>query len=358
MSLDPAGHYAALDIEPAAAPDAIALAYRRKARVLHPDVAGTGDTAAFLRVKEAYDVLSDPLRRAAYDRRAKATEPAAPATSAPPRPASRARGPRLADLPMALWAGLGGVFVLAVAMAVVQLERAPSPPPPRAPSPIAVAAPRPAEPPPVPATPTHFVVPAGGEAVLWQHDPGHDDYVPHGQVPDFSSVQALRVVPEHGLVQVRLGDGRAGYIEASRLTPGDGDAARRAYCMYNAGTPPRNGEVLTSRALGKSVLDVMNDSGEAAVLKLRDAAGHAVFAIYLAARGKLHIVDLPDGAYRLEFAVGEVWSRACGAFSVGMRARRLADAAPISGISPLAIPPELSGAAPPVDIADTDFARE
>jgi hypothetical protein len=32
---------------------------------------------------------------------------------------------------------------------------------------------------------------------------------------------------------------------------------------------------------------------------------------------------LPDGVYRPEFAIGELWSRACNGFAAGMRARRM-----------------------------------
>ncbi|KAJ6931555.1 chaperone protein [Populus alba x Populus x berolinensis] len=50
----------------------IKTAYRRLARVLHPDVAANGqreDTAyEFIRVHEAYETLSDPEKRADYDR--------------------------------------------------------------------------------------------------------------------------------------------------------------------------------------------------------------------------------------------------------------------------------------------------
>ena len=46
MKDDPVGYYATLDVHPAATPEAITAAFRRKARMLHPDVAGTGDAAA------------------------------------------------------------------------------------------------------------------------------------------------------------------------------------------------------------------------------------------------------------------------------------------------------------------------
>ncbi len=68
MTDDPAGYYARLEVDPTASQEAIAAAFRRKAREVHPDVAGTGNTDAFMRMKASYDVLSDAGRRAAYDR--------------------------------------------------------------------------------------------------------------------------------------------------------------------------------------------------------------------------------------------------------------------------------------------------
>jgi len=364
MKDDPAGFYARLGVTPAATAEAIAAAFRRKARVLHPDVVGTGDTSAFLQVKEAYDVLADPHRRAAYDRAARAAAMSQPV--APVMAQAVTRGPRLGDLPVPLWAALGGLFCLAVVMAVYQLNR-----PPRRSSgapmlPAATVAPAPLSPrPPAPAAsvvgvgaPTHYVVPAGGDAVLWRHDATRDAYVPQGQLLAFTSVQALRLVPQHGLVAIRLANGGTGFVDASRLVPGDGTAARRAYCMYNAGTAPVNGEVLQRRAQGAARLQIDNHGGEPAVVKLRDASGMNAATVFVAAGATVIVAGLPDGAYRPEFAVGELWSRACRVFTAGMRAQRFAGYAPLLALSPLAIPPDLSAAPPPVDIADMDFERE
>jgi molecular chaperone DnaJ len=58
--------YAVLDLRPDAANDEIKRAYRRKAREHHPDAGG--DAERFKEVTHAYEVLSDPERRARYDR--------------------------------------------------------------------------------------------------------------------------------------------------------------------------------------------------------------------------------------------------------------------------------------------------
>jgi curved DNA-binding protein CbpA len=74
-------YYVILGIEPNARPDEVRSAYRRAARAHHPDL-NPGDVAAadrFKRVQEAYEVLSDPARRAAY-RRPRPSPPAPPPT--------------------------------------------------------------------------------------------------------------------------------------------------------------------------------------------------------------------------------------------------------------------------------------
>lgn len=61
-------HYAVLGIGSDASDDEIRLAYRRKAQQFHPDRNPSADAAERFRdVQDAYDVLSDSLRRVAYD---------------------------------------------------------------------------------------------------------------------------------------------------------------------------------------------------------------------------------------------------------------------------------------------------
>ncbi|OAY50570.1 chaperone protein dnaJ 11, chloroplastic [Manihot esculenta] len=68
----PGSLYEVLGIQMGATCQEIKAAYRRLARVLHPDVATTSQkeetTYEFIKIHEAYETLSDPEKRADYDR--------------------------------------------------------------------------------------------------------------------------------------------------------------------------------------------------------------------------------------------------------------------------------------------------
>ncbi|MBO0891121.1 MAG: DnaJ domain-containing protein, partial [Acidothermales bacterium] len=102
--------YAVLGVSPGASAAEVVRAYRRRLRRVHPDTrpedldhpatagghaepGGTGEALALLR--EAFAVLGDPVRRAAYDRH---TRPA-PGPSRPSTSSSPTREPYLAGRP-------------------------------------------------------------------------------------------------------------------------------------------------------------------------------------------------------------------------------------------------------------------
>jgi len=61
--------YVVLGVRRQASPEEIARAYRRVARLTHPDGGGSGaGPDRFRLVTDAYEVLRDPGRRAGYDR--------------------------------------------------------------------------------------------------------------------------------------------------------------------------------------------------------------------------------------------------------------------------------------------------
>jgi hypothetical protein len=374
MNHDPQGYYERLDLDWNAPPEAIHAAYRRKARLLHPDIPGTGSAAAFMAVKEAYDVLADPLRRAAYDRAARSLDRLRSAVVSdageeihpvpPPRPpAPKTRGPRLADLPLAVWAGLVIVVVFAAGEAVLHLNAPPSADrtvevPATAPTVAPQVPPAPSRPVRLIGIPNVYVIPSGSPALVLRYDQPRDTFVPIGQLPPFSAVQAVRVLRDHGLVEIRLTATTTGFIDAARLQPGNVTAAQQAYCTYNSGPPPANGEILARNGDGPGQMTIENHSGQPLVVKLRDRNGITAAAVYLAPGGDAVVDGLPGGAYRPDYAIGELWSRACNSFAAGMRAQRFAAFAELSTLRTLAIPPDLPDQAPPVDISDQDFQHD
>jgi curved DNA-binding protein CbpA len=124
---DPKGYYGALGVERSASADEIRLAFRARAKLLHPDRAANGqDDAEFKRLAEAYETLKDPRRRLQYDadglaaererERARAAEAEAmlhrgrrPYRSHPSQPATARRRPTLP------W--LGAISILAILLA-------------------------------------------------------------------------------------------------------------------------------------------------------------------------------------------------------------------------------------------------
>lgn len=60
-------YYETLQVSANADPDTIHRLFRILAQRFHPDNQATGDTELFRRLSEAYEVLSDPARRAQYD---------------------------------------------------------------------------------------------------------------------------------------------------------------------------------------------------------------------------------------------------------------------------------------------------
>ncbi len=60
-------YYSILDVAPEATNDEIKQAYRRLARLYHPDLHKQSEDTHIKSLNEAYATLGDPVRRTAYD---------------------------------------------------------------------------------------------------------------------------------------------------------------------------------------------------------------------------------------------------------------------------------------------------
>jgi hypothetical protein len=282
-----------------------------------------------------------------------------------PAPASPGRQPRLFDVPVLVWVGLGAFLCLCVYQAATHLLA-----PPRAvrdnirPNAATVEPLSPAAhqavlygsaPVRLAGMPNFYVVPGPTPAVLWHLDTEHNTLVALGQLPPFSAVQAIRLIRQNGMLEVLVTDHANGFVSADHLTPGNAIAARQAYCGYNAGPAPSDGELLERHGSGHGSLEVENRAVDSAVVKLRDASGAVVLSVFLQPGSHVAFEGLPEGEYRTEFAIGELWSRACNSFAAGMRARRVATALRLPGDAHLVVKPEDPSAA---DIPEQVFERK
>ena len=59
--------YQTLGVESSVSTSDLRKAYRKQALRYHPDKAGAGSVEQFIRISEAYHILSDPVKRTRYD---------------------------------------------------------------------------------------------------------------------------------------------------------------------------------------------------------------------------------------------------------------------------------------------------
>jgi DnaJ-class molecular chaperone len=118
-------YYALLGIHAGADGAELRRAWRQLALRWHPDRAGHAATATFQQLAAAYDVLADPVARAAYDRRRRAADLGrsarpAPATTSPP--ASPPPRPARPPAPGVLLGRVSGPINSLIACGAVRLD--------------------------------------------------------------------------------------------------------------------------------------------------------------------------------------------------------------------------------------------
>ena len=103
-------YYRILQVHPSAEKEVIDAAYRKLAAKYHPDVSQVSDAVERMKqINTAYEVLSDPVKRAAYD----AARGVAPSPDTPPHAAAGSRYPSKAWRTLLIAAGITLLAVVA-----------------------------------------------------------------------------------------------------------------------------------------------------------------------------------------------------------------------------------------------------
>ncbi len=170
----------------------------------------------------------------------------------------------------------------------------------------------------------------------------------------FVAVTTLAKPEDPEWVKVRAPSGVIGFVPTRSLYGGSGDLLRHDWCAEHRGTQPQPGEVLLRRASGEHELLIHNEARTDAVVKLKTPSGNTVMTYYVPATYHLGVGGIPEGVYRIEFATGSQYSRACGLFVDGMTAGQLPFTLTLHHVSALKIStgaamPEISLTSPPGD---------
>ena len=115
--------------------------------------------------------------------------------------------------------------------------------------------------------------------------------------------------------------GEEGYVSRKYLASGYGSSAQIAECRAGI-TRPHNGYVIQQASTGIHHLEVTNDPGSDAVVRLKDKAKQIVLEFYVRSGRTAKITNVPEGDYQFYFAMGEDYSASCDRFLKDMRASK------------------------------------
>ncbi|HEY1723560.1 MAG TPA: DnaJ domain-containing protein [Magnetospirillaceae bacterium] len=135
----------------------------------------------------------------------------------------------------------------------------------------------------------------------------------------FTTVKVVDTAPGGEWTRVTIPSGVSGFVPARYLFAGAGDEPKRRWCDSNRGEPPKSGDVLLRRTGGNHRATITNDTGADAIVRLKTSGGQTLLALYIAAGQDAILAGIPDGNFRLTFATGSGYSRACAVFLENMQ---------------------------------------
>jgi len=116
-----------------------------------------------------------------------------------------------------------------------------------------------------------------------------------------------------GWVPIKVA-GVTGFVPAGEVGGVAGGGALATWCLDHRGERPETGTILRRAGTGHHALAAGNGLPADALLKLRDAKGNTVVAVYVRAGERARVTDLPAGPFTAVYATGGDWSGPCETF--------------------------------------------
>jgi hypothetical protein len=163
--------------------------------------------------------------------------------------------------------------------------------------------------------------PAGAGVLAPGHAAAGGIVLRAGPGPGFPAVATLRRLEgaavigpaKDGWVPIRLGQ-ITGFVPIGEVGGISGAGPLKTWCLEHRGERPETGTIVRRTATGHHALAAGNGLPGDALLKLRDAKGNTVVAVYVRAGERARVPDLPDGPFTALYATGGDWSGACETF--------------------------------------------
>jgi len=131
----------------------------------------------------------------------------------------------------------------------------------------------------------------------------------------FTTVKVVGTPSDPAWVKIQTPAGLTGYVATRYLYAGAGNEPKRRWCAEQQGQQPESGEILIRRISGELRLFVHNDTRRNAVVKLKSLGTNStLMSFYVAAGADASIAAIPEGSFRIIYALGKGYSRGCGQF--------------------------------------------
>ena len=137
-----------------------------------------------------------------------------------------------------------------------------------------------------------------------------------------------------GFVHVRTPGGWIGLVARSSFGPVPAPPVPSAGnpptqpCVF--GVNPQPGQIVTQARQGNNEITVQNQSGQIALVKLRDTSGRTAFSFFTSSSGVTRVSGVPDGFFVVSFLSAARWHVHCGVAPRPENFRPSSDASPAS----------------------------